>query len=135
MPRYAFKLQIKPSAIEEYERGEWQDGLRSATRGLEELSRRRLAQLLSQGTRFAPVTGRKTPPKLAGIERAALGRIGIFFSMVEPATAESSTLVRVIDVIRDPRNDLSHKNDTPKHRTSAVKLLYVILRGARELQL
>jgi hypothetical protein len=55
--------------------------------------------------------------------------------MIDPSTAESSTIVRVIDEIIDPRNDISHKNDTPEHRTHAVKLLYVILRGARELAL
>jgi hypothetical protein len=55
--------------------------------------------------------------------------------MIDPSTAESSTIVRVINVIIDPRNDISHKNDTPEHRNHAVKLFYVILRGARELRL
>jgi hypothetical protein len=122
-------------AVEEYERTNWQDGLRSATRGFEELCRTRLVQLQQQGAHFAPVPKRKRPPSGDQIERAPLGTIKIFFSMITPSTAETSTIIRVIDVIRDPRNDISHKNDTPEHRTQAVKLLYVILRGARELKL
>lgn len=122
-------------AVEEYERRNWQEGLRRATTGFEELCRARLLQLLAQGARFTPVTGRKTPPTAEQIQRAPLGRLRIFFSMVDPSTAESSTIVRVIDEIIDPRNDISHKNDTPEHRSQAVKLFYVILRGARELRL
>jgi hypothetical protein len=122
-------------AVEEYERSNWQDGLRNATRGFEELCRRRLGQLVAQGVHFAPVPERKTPPKQRQIDRANLGAIRIFFSMIDPSTGESSTIIRVIDEIRDPRNDISHKNDTPEHRAHAVRLLYVILRGARELKL
>jgi hypothetical protein len=122
-------------AIEEYERANWQDGLRNATRGFEDLCRERLRQLVAQGVRFAPVPERKRPPALDQIDRASLGQLRIFFSMIDPSTAESSTIVRVIDEIRDPRNDIAHQNDTPEHRTHAVKLLYVILRGARELKL
>jgi hypothetical protein len=123
------------NAVEEYERTNWQDGLRNATRGFEQLCRDRLKQLLAQGAYFAPVPERKSPPTAEQIDRAALGQIRIYFSMIDPSTAEASTIVRVIDVIRDPRNDISHKNDTPEHRSQAVKLLYVVLRGARELNL
>lgn len=122
-------------AVEEYERTNWQDGLRSATRGFEELCRKRLHQLLAQGVRFSPVPGRTRPPRADQVDRAPLGTLRTFFSMIDPSTAESSTIVRVIDEIRDPRNDLSHTNDTPEHRAQAVRLLYVILRGSRELKL
>lgn len=120
-------------AIEEYERGKWQDGLRSANRGFEEVCRRRLIQLHAQGVHFAPVNNRKKPPTPSEINKAALGQIRTFFSMVDPSTAETSAIVRVIDEIRDPRNDIAHKNDSPEHKTQAVRLLYVILRGVREL--
>lgn len=122
-------------AVEEYERTNWQEGLRRATTGFEELCRARLIQLLGQGARFAPTGDRKTPPTVEQIQRAPLGQLRIFFSMIDPSTAESSTIVRVIGEIIDPRNDISHKNDTPEHRSRAVKLFYVILRGARELRL
>jgi len=122
-------------AVEEYGRTNWQEGLRRATTGFEGLCRARLIQLLGQGARFSPVPERKTPPTSELIERSPLGPLRIFFSMVDPSTAESSTIVRVIGEIIDPRNDISHKNDTPEHRSKAVKLFYVVLRGARELRL
>ena len=83
-------------AVEEYERTNWQEGLRRATTGFEELCRARLIQLLGQGARFAPVPRRKTPPTVEQIQRAPLGRLCIFFSMHDMSTAESSTIVEVI---------------------------------------
>lgn len=120
-------------AVEKYERGDWHSGFSDAVREFESLAKRRLGQLVRQGVTFSPIPGRNRAPSETEAENAMLGEMEQLFAMVDPQTAESVELLRVVKYVRAHRNSVMHDPASPEVRAKAIKLLYALIRGVRTI--